>query len=251
MLRRHPELGAGIRRTLERRIRAWRAIHGEEQEVIFRQVHEPGRMGLSDFTDMGDLGVTIAGQPLDHRLYHFRLAYSGFEHAHVILGGESFVALAEGLQNALWSLGGAPLEHRSDSLSAAFRNLDLDAQEDLTRRYEELCAHYRMTPTRNNTGVAHENGSIESAHGHLKRALEDALLMRGTRDFDDLAAYRRFIDEIVGRQNARTAKRIDVERADLQELPDRRTADYEEIIVASPPRAASPCARSSTPCPRA
>ena len=124
MLRRHPELGSGIRRTLERRIRAWRAIHGEEQEVIFRQMHEPGRVGLSDFTDMGSAGITIAGQPLDHRLYHFRLAYSGFEHAHVVLGGESFVALAEGLQNALWSLGGAPREHRSDSLSAAFRNLD-------------------------------------------------------------------------------------------------------------------------------
>ena len=124
MQRRHPDLSAGVRRTLERRIRSWRALHGAEQEVIFRQVHEPGRMGLSDFTDMADLGVTIAGERLDHRLYHFRLVYSGFEHAHVILGGESYVALAEGLQNALWALGGAPLEHRSDSLSAAFRNLD-------------------------------------------------------------------------------------------------------------------------------
>src|SRR3954454_15570896 len=75
LLRRHPELGAGIRRTLERRIRAWRAIHGEEQEVIFRQTHEVGQVGLSDFTDMGELGVAIAGVPLDHRLYHFRLAY--------------------------------------------------------------------------------------------------------------------------------------------------------------------------------
>ena len=101
MIRRHPELGTGIRRTLERRVRSWRALHGPEQEVIFRQVHEPGRMGLSDFTDMADLAVTVAGQPLDHRLYHFRLAYSGFEHAHVVLGGESYVALAEGLQNAL------------------------------------------------------------------------------------------------------------------------------------------------------
>jgi hypothetical protein len=79
MIRRHPELGTGVRRTLERRIRSWRALHGPEQEVIFRQVHEPGRMGLSDFTDMGDLAVTLAGQVLDHRLYHFRLAYSGFE----------------------------------------------------------------------------------------------------------------------------------------------------------------------------
>ncbi len=148
-----------------------------------------------------------------------------------MLGGESFVALAEGLQNALWSLGGAPREHRSDSLSAAFRNLDQDARDDLTRRYEELCAHYGMTPTRNNAGVAHENGSIEGPHGHLKRAINDALLMRGARDFDDLAAYRRFVDEIVSRRNARNAKRIDIERAELQELPDRRTSDYEEVIV--------------------
>ena len=84
MQRRHPDLSAGIRRTLERRIRSWRSLHGAEQEVIFRQVHEPGRMGLSDFTDMADLGVTIVGERLDHRLYHFRLAYSGFESAHVI-----------------------------------------------------------------------------------------------------------------------------------------------------------------------
>ena len=80
-------------------------------------------------------------------------------------------ALAEGLQNALWALGGAPREHRSDSLSAAFRNLDHDAREDLTQRYQGLMRHYGMTPTRNNLGVAHENGSIESSHGHLKKAL--------------------------------------------------------------------------------
>lgn len=132
-LRRHPHLSPGARWTLERRVRSWRARHGADQEVIFRQVHEPGRMGLSDFTDMADLAVTIGGEPLAHRLYHFRLAYSGFESAHVILGGESYVALAEGLQNALCSLDGAPREHRSDSLSAAFRNLAADAREDLTR----------------------------------------------------------------------------------------------------------------------
>ncbi len=231
MMRRHPELGTGIRRTLERRIRSWRALHGEEREVIFRQTHEPGRLGLSDFTDMGNAGITIAGAPLAHRLYHFRLAYSGFEHAHVVLGGESFVALAEGLQNALWTLGGAPREHRSDSLSAAFRNLDREVREDLTRRYEDLCGHYTMTPSRNNAGIAHENGAIEGPHGHLKRAIEDALLMRGSRAFDDLPAYRRFIDEIVGRLNARNAKRIDLERAELGMLPGRRTADYEEVSV--------------------
>jgi hypothetical protein len=231
MTRRHPELGGGVRRTLERRIRTWRAIHGAEREVIFRQVHEPGRLGLSDFTGMDDAGITIQGQAFDHRLYHFRLAYSGFEHAHVVLGGESFVALAEGLQNALWSLGGAPREHRTDSLSAAFRNLDACARIDLTRRYEELCSHYGMRPTRNNTGVAHENGAIEGPHGHLKRAIKDALLMRGSSEFGELANYRRFIDEIVSRRNARNGKRIDIERPELQPLPGRRTSDCEEVSV--------------------
>jgi transposase InsO family protein len=231
MQRRHPDLSAGVRRTLERRVRSWRALYGAEKEVIFRQVHEPGRMGLSDFTDMADLGVTIVGALLDHRLYHFRLACSGFEHAHVILGGESYVALSEGLQNALWALGGAPREHRSDSLSAAFRNLDKDARADLTRRYDALCAHYGMEPTRNNRGVAHENGSIESPHGHLKKAIKDALLMRGVNDFNNLADYRRFIDEIVSRKNARQAKRIAAERPALQLLPGRRTCDHEETVV--------------------
>ncbi len=230
--RRHPELPDGVRRTLERRIRGWRALYGPERDVIFRQVHEPGRLGLSDFTEMDGMGVTITGLPLDHRLYHFRLAFSGFEHAHVILGGESYVALAEGLQNALWALGGAPSEHRSDSLSAAFRNLDADARADLTRRYDALCAHYRMEPTRNNRGEAHENGSIESAHGHLKSAIRDGLLMRGSADFGRLADYRRFIDEIVSRRNGRNAKRIDLERGALQPLPGRRTSDFEETIVA-------------------
>jgi len=231
MRRRHPEIGAGVRRTVERRIRTWRALNGAERDVIFRQEHPPGRLGLSDFTDMRDLRISIVGVPLDHRLYHFRLAFSGWEHGHVILGGESFVALAEGLQNALWALGGAPLQHRSDSLSAAFRNLDRDACEDLTRRYEAMCAHYRMTPTRNNPGLAHENGAIESPHGHLKQALADALLLRGSRDFETLEAYRRFLDEIVGRRNARLAKRIDLERPSLQPLPARRTTDYEETSV--------------------
>ncbi len=229
--RRHPELGAGTRRTLERRIQAWRAMNGPDREVIFRQEHPPGRMGLSDFTELADLDVTIAGQAFEGRLYHFRLPFSGFEHAHVTLGGESFVALAERLQNALWALGGVPEQHRTDSLSAAFRNLDADAKRDLTERYEALCLHYGMTPTRNNLGVSHENGSIESSHGHLKKKLADALLLRASRDFEDLARWRGFVDEIVARGNARNAKRIDQERAALNGLPDRKTEDYEEILV--------------------
>ncbi|MDE0227673.1 MAG: IS21 family transposase [Spirochaetaceae bacterium] len=227
LCRRDPKLPASVRRTLERRVRRWRALHGPEREVIFAQRYPPGRLGLSDFTATGALGVTIAGELLEHLLYHFRLPFSGFEFADVVLGGESYVALSGGCQNALWLLGGVPHEHRTDSLSAAYHNLDQAASDDLTRRYQELCDHYGMRPTRNNRGKAHENGSVESAHGHLKRAIEQALLLRGSRDFEDLAAYRAFIAEIVGRHNARHRPRIDAERASLKPLPARRTTDYE------------------------
>nr|GAJ37667.1 hypothetical 57.2 kDa protein y4jA/y4nE/Y4sE [Bradyrhizobium sp. DOA9] len=109
MLRRHPDLGSGIHHTLESRIRAWRMIHGEEQEVIFRQTHEPRPARPLRLHRHGRFGCDhCTGVLLDHFLYYCRLASCGFEHAHVVFGGESFVALAEGLQNALWSLGGAP-----------------------------------------------------------------------------------------------------------------------------------------------
>jgi len=231
MLRRHPTLSGSIRRTLERRVRGWLALHGPEREVIFRQDHPPGAQGLSDFTDAAGLGVSIAGQKLAHRLYHFRLAFSGWAHAEVVLGGESFVALAGGLQNALWGLGGAPAEHRSDSLSAAFRNLDDVTAADLTTRYEALCAHYGMRPTRNNRGVAHENGAIEGPHAHLKATLAQALLLRGGAEFDTLDAYRRFIDETIGRQNAARRRAIELEQAALQPLPAIRTDDFEQAVV--------------------
>ena len=127
--------------------------------------------------------------------------------------------------------GGAPAEHRSDSLSAAFRNLDDDARADQTQRYEALCGHYGMAATRNNRGLAHENGAIESHHGHLKRGIEQALMLRGSRDFDSLDAYRSWIAELVGRRNARRDKLVELERAHLRPLPPRRTTDYDEATV--------------------
>lgn len=191
LCRRYPDRDLRpARRTLERRIRQWKAANGPQQEGIFRQNYPPGRQAMSDFTDCGSLGVTIVRILLDHRLYHFVLVYSGWEHGEVVLGGESFTALASGLQNALWSLGACPREHRSDSLSAAFTNRTDETQEDLTLRYEALCAHYQMTPTRNNRGVAPENGSIESHNGHLKDRIEQALLLRGSSDFASLDDYR-------------------------------------------------------------
>jgi transposase InsO family protein len=230
---RHPgEYSNAKKRTFQRRVKAWKALHGADKEVMFRQVQEPGRQGLSDFTELKDIRITIAGQVLEHRLYHFRLAYSGWSHVRVVLGGESYSALAEGLQEALWRLGGAPLEHRTDSLSAAYKNLSADAQADLTARYEQLCAHYGMIPTRNNRGVSHENGAVESPHGHIKRRIAQALLLRGSADFATLQDYRQWLDALVVRFNRRCGEALAIERAQLQALPRRRTGDYSEQVVA-------------------
>jgi len=147
-------------RTLQRRVRQWRAEHGGEREIFFAQEHPPGRLGLSDFTVADELGVRIGGVALAHRLYQFAFAHSGWRHACVVLGGESFQALTAGLQDALWMAGGTPEEHRTDSLSAAFDNLA--EQEELTQRYAELCEHYGIRASRNNRGESHENGAIVS-----------------------------------------------------------------------------------------
>ena len=220
-----------VRRTLERRVRDWRALHGAARDVIFRQTPEPGRMALSDFTDATELGVTIAGGAFPHRLFHFVMAYSGWEHAAVVLGGESFTALAENLQNALWTLGGVPREHRTDSLSAAYRNLDEEAARDVTARYEAFCAHYGMAASRCNPGEAHENGAVESHNRHLKTALDQALILRGSRDFDDVADWRRFVDQLVARRNRRREDTVRVEAAALRPLPARRATDFTETVV--------------------
>lgn len=226
--RRHPgEYDAGVLRTLQRRMRQWRALHGAEREVFFAQEHPPGRLGLSDFTVADDLTVEIDGVAFAHRLYQFALAHSGWRHAVVITEGESFLALSTGLQAALWRLGGVPEEHRTDSLSAAFNNLA--DQQELTRRYEDLCVHYGMRASRCNPGQSHENGAIESRHDSLKTALDQALRLRGSRRFDDRAGYEAFVDAIVQRFNARVAKRLAAERPLLRSLPPRRTAEYEEL----------------------
>ena len=217
-------------RTMERRVKAWKAIHGPEKEVMFRQNHVPGRQGLSDFTHP-KMAITIQGKPLKHLLYHFRLVFSKRSYMKVILGGESYTALAEGLQEALWRLGGSPKGHRTDSLSAAFKNLSPSAKEDVTKRYQSFCDHYQMIPTRNNLGKKHENGAVESPHGHLKRRIRQALLIRGTNDFESVAAYQTFIDQVVQHHNRRNSQQVDIEKQSLQPLPIYRTQDFTEILV--------------------
>jgi hypothetical protein len=218
-------------RTLQKRVREWKGAHGPAQEVMFAQEHRPGEMGLSDFTHFKQATITIGGQAFDHLLYHYRLAYSGWQYVRVIRGGESFAALSEGLQIALSRSGGSPKVHRTDSLSAAYRNEKYHTDEDLTQRYEELCAHYQMAPTRNNRGVAHENGAIESAHGYFKRRLHQALLLRGSTDFESVASYQQFIDAVIDALNAKCHDRFESERGYLQPLPTHQSADYEILSV--------------------
>ena len=226
--RRYPgQWDSSVLRTLQRRIRLWRAKFGAEREVYFAQEHPPGRQGLSDFTVADDLNVEIGGAVFTHRLYQFALAYSGWRHVTVIDGGESFLALSTGLQAALWALGGVPEEHRTDSLSAAFNNLA--EQEELTNRYADLCSHYGLRATRCNPGQSNENGSIESRHDSLKTALDQALRLRGSRSFDTRADYETFVGTIVQRMNTRAAKSLVTERTMLKPLPVRRTAEFEEI----------------------
>jgi len=125
-------------RTLQRRVRKWRAVSGPEKEIIFRQNYPPGWQGMSDFSNANSLGITIQGAPFEHLLYHYRLVYSKWEFVSVILGGESFTALAEGLQNALWLSNGVPQTHRTDSLSAAYKNCSDKKKEDFTQDYIAL-----------------------------------------------------------------------------------------------------------------
>jgi hypothetical protein len=216
-------------RTLQRRIAGWRATEGPEREIIFRQDHPPGHQSLCDFTEPAGFDVTIGGVAFDHLLFHFWLAFSGWQHVKVIEGGESFTALTEGMQEALWQLGGVPATNRTDRLSAAYRNLA--PHDDAASGYQAFCDHYGIEPTRNNAGVSHENGSVEAAHGHLKRSLREALALRGSRDFTDVATYQAFVAEHVARRNARRRAELTLELTAMKPLPKFRTTDFSLATV--------------------
>jgi len=221
------------KRTLQRRVEQWKALHGPSREVMFLQEHGPGVLRISDFTLLKGQPITISGEVLEHRLFHFRLPYSGWCHVEVIHGGESFVALSEALQNALTLCGGVPAEHRTDSLSACYRNRDGSYAGDYTSRYRELCAHLGVIASRNNRGVAHENGAIEGPHRHWKYRLEQQLIQRGSRDFDSETEYRQLVADVTANFNSRyeVAGRLEIERLHLQPLPVERFADYEPLVV--------------------
>jgi hypothetical protein len=219
LLEQHPDrYTSGQLRTFQRHVARWRALHGPERDVIFEQVHVPGRLAQSDFTHMDDLGITLGGVAFPHLLFHLVLTYSNVE-AVSICFSESFEALAEGLESCLWQLGGVPQQHRTDNLSAAVQTIGSAPQRTWTDRYTALMQHYGMTPSTNNPGEAHENGDVEQAHFRFKDAVDQALRVRGSRDFADRAAYANWLQELVRKRTAtRQARWVD-ELAALRPLP--------------------------------
>src|SRR5579862_2538150 len=224
---RHPEqFHGGQERTLQRRFRDWRALHGPEPEVFFEQVAVPGREAAIDFTHASDLEVTIAGEPFPHLLFEFVLSYSGWTWVAVALG-ETFEALTAGVQGAVWALGGVPAVLRSDNLSAATHELKRSSGRDLTPRFRAVLEHYGIRSSRITPGQAHENGIAEQAHRRLKSLIAQALLVRGHAAFDDVTAYEAFVHEVVAYwRNRPAAARLAEERPALRPLPSAAIPSY-------------------------
>jgi len=213
-------------RTLQRRLRDWRAIHGPEKEVFFEQVHIPGREAAIDFTHGTELGVTVRGALFVHLLFEFVLSFSGWTWV-CLAFAETFEALVFGLQGALWDLGGVPESVRSDNLSAATHELRLTGGRELTKRFKVILDHYGLRSTRISPGESHENGVVEQRHFRTKQAIAEALVVRGSRDFDSPNAYAAFVRDVVDRgHNRKVADALEVERAALRSLPSAPVPSY-------------------------
>ena len=219
-------------RTLQRRIKLWRVTEGPGQEVYFGQKHVPGRLCASDFTHMTELGITLAGQTLEHLVYHFVLTYSNWETG-TICYSESLESLSEGWQNAVWELGAVAAEHRTDSLSSAVNNMS--NLEEFNQRYEGVMRYYGVKPQHTNPASPNENGDVEQSHHRFKRAVEQALLLRGSRDFAGMTEYAQFLKDLFAQRNAGRRARLAEETAVMGELPARRmeSAKREQVKVDS------------------
>lgn len=227
--RRHPgKFEDGQLRTLQRRVKQWRALEGPPKEVYFEQRHEPGKLGQSDFTSMNGLGVRIQGQAFEHLLYHFVLTYSNWEWGTVCFS-ESFESLSVGFQNALWKLGGAPEDHRTDRLSAAVHK-EIHP-EVFTQRYRSLLAYYGVEGRRIQASKPNENGDIEQRHHRLKEALDQALMLRGSREFESREDYRKFLERLFEELNSGRRVRLQEELKRLRRLPERRLESYKRVCV--------------------
>jgi len=227
--RRYPgRFADGQLRTLQRRVKIWRALEGPPKEVFFPQVHKPGELCESDFTHMSTLGVTIQRQPFDHLIYHFVLTYSNWETG-TICFSESFESLSEGLQNALWELGRVPKIHRTDRLSAAVKKPG--NPEEFTQRYKALVNHYNLQGHKTQPSSPNENGDVEQRHYRFKKALEQSLMLRGSRDFSNREEYAEFLRKLFIQLNAGRRGRLKEEQDVLRRLPPKRLESCKRLKV--------------------
>jgi hypothetical protein len=204
-------------RTLQRRFKQWRALNGKNKDVIFCQNHVPGAQSQSDYTDMNNLMITINGQHFKHLLFHFMLVFSRWEMVS-ICHEESFASLAEGYEQAVWSLGKVVAEHRTDNLAAATKKAG--GSRSFTEKWLKVMNHYDVIPSRNNPGESHENGSIEKAHDLFKNTVNQRLMLRGSRDFKTLAEYEDFLLQVQTSRNAPRKEALAIEMAKLKNLPN-------------------------------
>jgi transposase len=232
LCRRHPDaFEPGQLRTLQRRVRIWRAERGPEREVFFPQKHVPGQMGSIDFTHATELAVTIAGVPFVHLFFQFILAWSGWRYVQLAFA-ETFEALLSGIQGALSALGGVPARVRLDNLSAATHELVLTGGRTLTKRFAEVADHFGFEASRIQPGESHENGVVESGHRVFKGALDQALRLRGSREFASVADYLVFVQHVVDEKfNRARATKLAEEHAHLRPLPAIRLPEYTRLIA--------------------
>jgi len=231
----HPDRYAdGQLRTLQRRVKAWRAAHGPDQEVVLGQRHRAGEAAQTDFTSTAELGVTIAGQAFMHLLCVLVLPYSNWQWATVCLS-ESLAALRRGVQRALFQLGRVPLHHQTDNSTAATHRIPDGERAIVEGRkrpfndsYVAMMRHFGMTPRTTEVGAKEQNGDVEAGHRALKRRLEQALLLRGSRDFDDRDAWQAFVDQVVRKANLRRGPRVAEELAAMRPLAVERLPEFLE-----------------------
>jgi hypothetical protein len=221
LCREYPEKNfqEGQLRTFQRKVKFWKAQFGHSKETYFAQNHHPGRFCQSDYTHMEKLKITINGNPFPHLLYHFVLTYSNWESADICFS-ESFESLSSGFQNALLRLGGVPKLHQTDGLSAAVNNLT--EKRDFTQKYQALISHYSIDGQKTNPGSPNENGDIEQSNNRLKIAVDQRLMLRGSRDFATQKEYNIFLQELIKELNSKRSEKVLEERVGLSELPDRR-----------------------------
>lgn len=209
----------GQLRTFQRQVKYWKATEGRGKEVFFPQTHHPGEMAQSDFTHMDNLDVTIQGEPFKHLIYHFVLTYSNWETG-TICYSESMESLSVGLQNALWALGGVPKQHQTDRLTVAVQKTT--HPEEFTDQYSALLRHYGLQGRKTQAASPNENGDIEQRHYRFKRALDQSLMLRGSRDFDSRESYAVYLEKLFVQVNQGRKERLKEELTVLKELPSHR-----------------------------